>query len=153
MLNTNYMNKQDEKIKELWDTVIAKKEAIHKAEKPNWITNCSFSFSRSGNVQDTSNIQTISDTKFFVEALGFLMQSEDSFDKAAAELGVKSTFQWRGYSVNDWKTDFKTRIDKIKIADKKKELAALEARLGAIISPELKAELELAEIQKIMDAQ
>ncbi len=39
--------------------------------------------------------------------------------------------------------DIKTRINKIQIVSKRKKLEELEARLNSIISPSLKAEMEV----------
>lgn len=148
------MKESDKKVKELWDVVAKKKAEIQIAEKPSWKTNCTFSFNRDvSNPHQRFNIQTVVDSKEFVEALAFLYIQEDSFDRASKDLGVKQSFKWQGFSVEDWKTDFQTRIAKVKVSDKKKELAVLETRLNALLSPELKMELELADIQKTLESE
>lgn len=66
----------------------------------------------------------------------------------AKELGVdKHECEHDGYAIDDWIADIKTRLNKIQIKSKKDALAALEARLDKIISPELRAEMELAAIE------
>ena len=47
--------------------------------------------------------------------------------------------------------NIKTRLSKLNIDKEKKNLAKLEQRLDKIISPELRAEMELAAIQKELD--
>lgn len=46
------------------------------------------------------------------------------------------------------KVGFNPRIDKIEITMKKKELELLEDRINKLISPELRAQMELEEIKK-----
>ncbi len=55
-------------------------------------------------------------------------------------------YTWLGYTVEEWKADIITRINKISLADKKKELANLEAKLKAILPDEFKTELVLEDI-------
>jgi hypothetical protein len=141
------MNEQDQKIRKLWETAQAKKNEIAKIEKKaSWETNCSFKYG--DGLSDSFNIQTVSDPVVFVNALAFLNTKKDSFDAAASELGVTAKFKWAGYSVEDWKADFVTRIEKVTLSAKKKELETLQKRLDTLISPELKRALELEEIEK-----
>lgn len=140
------MANTDEKVLELFAVVQKKKEEIAKAEKPNWLTNCSFRFDKESN--STINIQTVSDVNRIVELLAFLYDKRKSFDDAAKDLGVESKFNWFGFSVEDWKTDFQTRINKIQITKKKQELETMETRLNSLISPELKRQMELELISK-----
>lgn len=145
------MKESDKKVKELWDIVLSKKEEIQSAEKPNWLTNCNFSFTEDKSSAHASfNLQVVNDPKVIVEALAFLNLRKQAHIEAAKELGINLEFKWCGFKVEDWKQDFVTRLNKIKITDKKKELATLENRLSAILSPELKAELELQEIERLL---
>ncbi len=145
------MKPNDKKVKEFREIVAMKKAEIAKAEKLNWLTNCTFSYNRdTSNPHQRFNIQTVTDPKEFVEALAFLIVQERSFAEAANELGVSAKFKWQGFDTEDWKQDFQTRISRIKIAEKKKELAQLEVRLNALLSEDLKAELELIEIEKLL---
>ena len=72
---------------------------------------------------------------------------------AAIELGIedKEDFLWQGKPVEDWKADFKTRINKIQISKKKAELENLETGLNKLISPEKREELEFRELQKTFE--
>lgn len=141
-------NKTDEQVQMLFNVVQQKKAEIAKIEKPNWLTNSSFRWDEN-NASTSINIQTVSDPKVLVAALAKLLSISDASEKAAAELGIENyKFEYLGFSLNDWKTDFKTRVDKIQITKKKNELAKLEERLNSLISPELKAQMELEAIQK-----
>jgi hypothetical protein len=82
----------------------------------------------------------------------FLIDRKEKSENAAKELGVDYKFTWLGFSVDEWKNDFQTRVNQISIQEKRKELAEIESRLNAIISPELKAQMELEAISKLLDA-
>jgi hypothetical protein len=81
----------------------------------------------------------------------FLIDRKDKSESAAKELGVDYNFTWLGFSVDEWKEDFQTRVNQISVQEKRKELAELESRLNAIISPELKAQMELDAIAKLLE--
>ena len=141
-------NNTDKQVQELFKIVQQRKQEIAKAEKPNWITNCSFGYDKDSSQR--YNIQTMSNVDDLISILAFLMDKESSFNQAAKELDVDNKFTWMNYSVEDWKSDIHTRINKIQISKKKNELETLEGRLDKLISPELKAEMELAEISKLL---
>ncbi len=112
-------NEKDKLVQELFNIVKIKKAEIAKTEKPNWITNCSYTYDQDSNSR--INIQTVSKTDELVKILANLISKSDAYKKASEELEVKSEFSWMGFSYEDWKTDLKTRIDKIEISTKKKE--------------------------------
>lgn len=92
------------------------------------------------------------DPRKLVEMLAFLTERESQSEAAAKKLGVKYSFTWLGFKVEEWESDFQTRVDQISIQEKRKELAEIEARLNAIISPELKAQMELEAISELLDS-
>ena len=122
-----------------------RKAEIASAEKPNWQTNCSFTFS----FKDRYNLH-VADLRTLLTIATFLKTNSKNYDEVAKEMGVNNPpeFQWDGYPVSEWLTDIKTRINKIQISSKKESLAKLEDRLNSIISPELKRKLELEAIQE-----
>jgi hypothetical protein len=133
----------------LFKIVQTKKAEIAKAEKPNWITNCSFGYNKDSSSR--SNIQVVADVEELVSILGFLIEKEKAFTAANKVLGTSYEFKWMGFSLEDWQSDIQTRINKVQISKKKKELESLESRLDKIISPELKAQMELDEITKMLN--
>lgn len=140
---------QDEIVQELIDVVKVKKAEIAKAEKPKWLTNCSYPYGEeNGSVR--VNLNTVTQEKTLVAILADLLTRKKAHEEAQYILGSKVPFTWGGYTFDDWKGDIQTRLFKIQITDKKKELELLEARLDKLISPELKAKLELEEIQSIL---
>lgn len=140
----------DELVKELFDSVQEKKLAIEKAERPCWETSGNFGYSANSG-HDRVNIQTVTDVRKLVEMYAFLIDREEKSEKAAKDLGVNYKFTWLGFSVDEWKNDFQTRVDQISIQEKRKELSEIESRLNAIISPELKAQMELEAISKLLE--
>jgi hypothetical protein len=140
----------DEKVRELFDLVQEKKLAIEKAERPCWKTSGNFGYS-ANSAHDRTTIATVTDVRKIVEMYAFIMDRKDKSESAAKDLGVDYNFTWLGFSVDEWKEDFQTRVNQISVQEKRKELAELESRLNAIISPELKAQMELEAIAKLLD--
>lgn len=136
--------KTDQKTLDLIKEVNKRKAEISQLEKPNWQTNCSFSYIE-GNQNCSVNIHVQTNVKDLISMAAFLRDKERSYNEAAVALGIEDppAFAWSGFAVADWLEDIKTRINKIQIATKKRKLEALEARLNAIISPELRAQMEL----------
>lgn len=146
--------KTDEKVQKMFDVVQKKKlelEKIIKTERRNFITNLSFGFDEN-NLSTRVNINVVSDPTVLVKALARLTEAADYESKAAVKLGVDGyEFKWLGFSLEEWTADFQTKLAKIQSTKKKKELAELETRLNALISPELKAEMELQLIEKLLE--
>ena len=140
----------DEKVRELFDSVQEKKLAIEKAERPCWLTSGNFGFS-ANSAHDRTEVKTVTDVRKIVEMYSFLIDRKEKSENASKELGVDYKFTWLGFSVDEWKSDFQTRVNQISIQEKRKELAEIEARLNAIISPELKAQMELEAISKLLE--
>lgn len=141
------MAKTDEKTLKLIAEVKRRKEEIAEAEKPNYTTNMSFTFRDDGgrpvNLHVEKNISRL------VSIAAFLMREGTDYEEASKILGVDvGEFQWAGFTVDEWLGDLTTRINKLQIANKKKQLATLETRLDKIVSPELRAEMELAQIEQ-----
>ena len=135
----------DSKTLELIQEVKKRKEEIASAERPNWKTNCSFPHD---GTSASTNIHVESSIYNLVSIVAFLRSKEVAYKEAADHLGVDApAFSWGNSSVSDWVDDIKTRINKIQIVTKKKKLEALESRLNLIISPELRAQLELEAIE------
>jgi hypothetical protein len=117
----------DKKVQDLIKLVKEKKAAISKAEKPDWKTNCSFSFSADSNSR--YNIQTVSDVDSLVGMLAFLIGQESNFSAACKALSVTSKFKWMGSSLDDWKSDIQSRINKSRLRRARMSLKFLKAVL------------------------
>lgn len=138
----------DNKIIELLNIVTKQKqdvEELEKETKQSWKTNCSFPPVFGGT--QPINIQVQTELAIIQLAADLLVQI-DYLKKAADLLGANFDGKWGGFSFEDWITDFKKRIAVINIKVKKKHLDELEERLNAIVSPEQRRALEIAEIAK-----
>jgi hypothetical protein len=125
-----------------------RKDEIAKLERPNWKTNCSFSYTE-GKLDNPINIHVETKLPVLISIVGFLQARRKAYASAADTLEVESPpdFKWSGFSLADWTEDIKTRINKIQIASKREKLKKLEERLDKIISPELRTKMELEAIQ------
>lgn len=140
----------DEKVKKLFLIVQEKKIAVEKAEKPCWLTSGNFGYSPNS-IHDRTDIKTITDSRKIVEMYAFLLDRKEKLEISSKELGVEYTFKWLGFTLDEWKNDFQIRINQIMIQEKRKELSEIESRLNSLISPELKAQMELEAISKLLD--
>ena len=136
----------DEKTLSLIKEITRRKAEIAKAEKPSWRTNCSFTYD--GQPNSSINLQVESSVKTLISIAAYIGIRHDTYKLAIANLELLEypEFTYNGYSVEDWFADIKSRINKIQISTKKKQLEILESRATAIISPEMRAELELQAI-------
>lgn len=140
---------KDKLVKQLMDKVAIKKEEIAKAEKPTWLTNKSFRYDL--NSGSALNLNTVNDTEKLVETLSILLEKEGSYKKAAEVLDHKGEFKWFGYTVEEWKSDFITRKNKIQLTDKKKELEMIQSKLDKLVSKEERERMELEAIAKMLE--
>ena len=150
MANKNKTD-QDGLVLQLLAKVKQKKSEIQTAERPVWETNTSFSYNPDAGVSDRVNLQTISDIRKLVDIHSFIGTKATSWVTSTNRLQVDIPFAWMGSSAKAWENDIKTRINQLNIKIKKLELDALEKRIDALISPEQRRELELAEITKMLE--
>lgn len=140
--------KADQKTLDLIKEVSKRKAEIAKLDRPNYQTNLSFKVHEDSN--SCVNLQVLNDVRKLLWTAAFLRSQKQAYDDMVTELGVEDapTFLWQSFTIEEWLHDIKLRIDKVQISSKKQKLELLESRLNAIISPELRAELELEAIAK-----
>lgn len=138
----------NDKVLELIKDVKRRKEELGRIERPAWRTNCSFSYIEGS--ASTFNIQVLNSVSDLVKIHAFLIEKKKAYDESAKVLEVNSLpkFQWNGFSFEDWTEDIRMRINKIQIGSKRKKLEEIETRLNAIVSPELRAQMELEAISE-----
>ena len=144
------MAKFDAKVQKLIEEVKKRRASISKTEKSTWITNGSFRCSEYS-TEGSFNLQTVTDEIVLAKALAFLIDREGAFKEACKRLDAKGDFLWLGYSVLDWESDFKTRLAKVRLTSERKKLAAVEKQLESLMSDELKTDIQLAEIEKMLN--
>ncbi len=145
MSDTN--NKTDDIVLQLLAKVEEKKKQIGNAERPSWITNCSFGFDPSSNSR--INIQVVKDLETLVDIHAFLTAKYGHYRASLKELGVAekdAPFKWLGFTFDQWVSDLFTRLNGLRIKAKKDELATLEARVNSLVSPEQRRQIELAKL-------
>jgi hypothetical protein len=138
----------DDQVMKLFSLLEKKKEEFNECEaesKKKWVTNCSFP-SVYGNTAPI-NIQTQTESAL-VELLSDLLTQDGNSRKAAELIGANYPNEgtWGGFSVDQWVDDFKTRIAKIRLVERKQELVQLEKRLNGVVSPEQRRKLEIEAI-------
>ena len=138
----------DQRVQALFDQLATKKEVVAKAEKPVYVTGGQFRFSE--DVSRSIDITTVRDERKLVEILTFLKERSSKYAEASADLGCEVKFTWLGFTVEEWTADLKTRVNILQISKRKAELVELEARLNAIVSPELRRQMELAALEKAL---
>lgn len=143
------MAKTDQKTIKLIAEVKKRREEISRLERPNWKTNCSFTYDEE-RLNNAVNLHVERDIKKLISYYAFLRSKESFYIAAAAEMKLEQfpDFVWCSFPVADWMADIQTRINQIQISDKRKNLELLESRLNAVVSPELKAQMELEAIEK-----
>ena len=139
-------SEKDKKVQQLIKLAQTKKAEIAKAEKSSWVTNCNFR--KNPALSTGTNIHTVSDTDVIVDCYQHLLEKKGSYDKAVNDLGLEGSFSWMGFTIDQWKEDFKTRITKINLVSEKKKLELLESRLDKLVSKEVREAMELEAIEK-----
>lgn len=140
-------NKTDKIVLELLRKVEEKKQQIGNAERPAWQTNCSFGYDPSSNAR--TNIQVVRDVSQLIEMHAFLSERYSTYIESANDLGVsekEAPFKWLNFSYDEWVNDIKTRLNGLRIKSKRDELAKLEERVNALVSPEQRRAMELQKL-------
>jgi hypothetical protein len=143
----------DTKVQALLKVVEGKKEEVKRlSKKPSWRTNCAFTFDdKTGMSMKMLNLNTANKEEAIIQALSWLIQKESAYSQAREELGLdEKEFQWNGFLVSDWREDFKSRLERITIEDKKKELETLDKKLSKLLSEEARTKNELEEIENLL---
>ncbi len=138
---------QDQTVLLLIAKVQEKKESIKETENPNWLTNCSLQFEG-----ENRNLRTIQLVPELLSIAAHIKVHEIGFKAACAELEVDTgEYKLFGYSPEKWMSDIRTRLNKLNIDKEKRNLVKLEEKLDKIISPELRAQMEIAAIEKELE--
>jgi hypothetical protein len=138
----------DTTIKALISKIEEKKSALGVKPKANWKTNAIFKYDS----QYFMNLNTISEIEPIVDALSFLYIKYEATKKAYETLGISAPIQftWTGYTIAEWESDFKTKVTQIYWEAENKKLKELEAKLRSLVSEEVRTEMELESISKLL---
>lgn len=130
----------DEKILEL-KALIEKKKTDLATPRSNYITNMILEF---GQRTTAYNLNTMRE-----EALTNLLVELNAWRLSVVDLGLID-YQLSGYTLDNWISDIKSRLDRLSLNKKRGELTAAESRLSELLSTEKKTELELDSISKLL---
>ncbi len=134
----------DKQVLDLIEVIKKKKAEIAKADRPNYKTNMSFKYSE-GN--QSINLNTIQDVNVLASIMGFIVEEAVKNITGRERLGLpEENFKWQGFTIDEWTEDLRARAAKVQINQEKAKLDVLEKRLDAIVSPELKAQMEFESI-------
>lgn len=142
-------NNVDKRTLELLSKIQQQKAEIAEVEKPAYKTNNSLPLTQFGKA-DGINLHTLNTVGPLIQLAGGMLQKADSYAAAVDKLGIENPppFMWAGFSLNDWLHDLRLHISRIRIKETRAQLEQYETRLNAIVSPELRRELELKAISK-----
>ncbi len=146
-------NSIDTKIMEMLSLVQQKKADLDQTKKlinSGWKTNCSISLHP--DKTSPKNIAVLKKQEI-IEVLAFILQTENYIVLAEQELGISAKItkthpKIQGYTVSDWKADCKKRIASLDLKEKEAELDTLETRVNAIVSPEIRRQMEITALEK-----
>lgn len=130
------MNENDKKILQLKDE-IKKKNALIKKTKFNPITNCVLILHGSN-----YNLNVIP-----IDTILYLMASLNALKIALKEIAPEEELNLGNYSVDEWLTDLKSRLQVLQISKEIKKLAELEAKLQLLLTNETQVSLALKDIE------
>jgi hypothetical protein len=140
--------KVDTMVLELLKKVEEKKQQIGSAERPSWNTTCSFGYNVEGNFR--INIQ-VAQLEQLVDIHAFLTIRKGGHNNSLKMLNLTEKevpFKWLNFTYDQWVEDIETRINGLRIKAKKDELAKLEERVNALVSPEQRRAIELEKLVK-----
>lgn len=140
----------DKVVIELQNILACKKEEIRPI-KPIYKTNMQFRFHPGGPV---INLHTVSDINVLVGMGSTLLREKYFFSEAVEKFGTivaQAEFKWETFPINDWLSDIETKLMIINYQKKKAEYEALERRLAALESDDLKTTKELEAIMALLN--
>lgn len=135
----------DDKVLELLEEVKVKKERISSLAKIRYETKLTFSMPDGKQI----NLNTVLDVNKLIYYFSVIKNQIDLMESSAKFLGVeKFDNKFEGYTLEEWTTDFKSKIDLINIKQMKEDLKIKEDKLNSLISEDKRKELEFESILK-----
>ena len=133
-------NLNDSKILQLKKQIEEKKQKLKTITKFTPVTNCSLSHNNKIHNINVCNKEEIVD----------LLIDLNSKLLSAKELKLDEDYKINGYSLIDWITDLKTKLNILSQKDEEKKLKMMEDKLTQMLSNEKKTELELLEMEELL---
>lgn len=142
------MKPTDEIVAKLLKKVEDKEKAIPAKATGSWKTKCSYDIG-DGRI----NIQTCGDIHKLAELHGIITMAREGLRGAFAALGVSDICKIvvQGYAPDDWHADISRRVNNLSIDVRTKELKELKKQVDNLKSEELKTNMELDRLSKLLD--
>lgn len=132
----------DDKVKKLIDEVTRRKKEIDSVGAYSFKTNMQLKL-----FGQNFNLQTLDIGELLNVYAQLALVAQKGVELAKSN-GVDFTPSFSGFSFDKWQQDIQHKLVKLSLSKKQAELDKLEERLNKLISPELRAQLELAAIEK-----
>jgi len=133
-------NTNDEKIMQLKFQIGEKKKNLKTKKRFTPLTNC---FIELDGVR--LNLQVLNK-----ENLIYLLVKLNSYLLSAVDLGLEDEYNFSGYSIDQWITDIKLKLDILKYEEEDRKLKELERKLENMLSLEKQVELAINEIESLI---
>ena len=130
------MSANDDKILKLKAQIEEKKKKIDAKFAP--VTNCSLIIG-----ENRTNLHTLNS----VSAIHELMIKVNAQLNSAKELGIDEEYLLGGYTLGDWLTDLKAKLEVVGQKDEAKKLKLMEDKLETLLSEDKRTELELEALE------
>ena len=133
-------NTNDEKIMQLKFQIGEKKKNLKTKKRFTPLTNC---FIELDGVR--LNLQVLNK-----ENLIYLLVKLNSYLLSAVDLGLEDEYNFSGYSIDQWITDIKLKLDILKYEEEDRKLKELERKLENMLSLEKQVQLAINEIESLI---
>ena len=117
-----------------------KKKGLKTKKKFSPLTNCSIEIDGV-----RLNLQVLNK-----ENLIHLLVKLNSYLLSAVDLGLEDEYNFSGYSIDQWITDIKLKLDILKYEEEDRKLKELERKLHVLLSSEKQVELAINEIESLI---
>ena len=138
----------DKTVKFLMNEVKQKRKDLGTKKRFIPVTNAKFMFDN----ETYMNLNVESNPYNYARALAFLLMRQNYYNNACKQLGLApDKFLWGGYTVKEWQTDFKARVEILDWKSRKSKLDSIEKRLEALLSEEGKTAAALDDITSLLN--
>ena len=131
----------DAKIKEFRDAVDAKREKLGSKPKMAFATNASLELGG-----ERINLNTLSNTGSCVSVVRSLLIAKKFTAEANKVLGTNEPTKFGDFTVDQWIADIKLRVKLLTWEEEKRSLAAMDKKLAALRSEDLRTSDALSDI-------
>lgn len=128
----------DDKILQLKEQIVKKKEQLGKSQKFVPVTNCILELDGV-----RYNLNVLNSREQIIPILVKL----NAYKVSAIQLEVLESYFISGYNVLDWIKDLQSRMDYVSRKEQEANLKQMESKLDLLLSNEKKVELEISAIE------